>query len=102
MGITDRVGTVINSIQTGAKEASQSLFTLSIKVVSVTFLGLAIAMIFQELIGYGTLGFVFVLLASGAAFFRLVLKMSLGSMLVFDLICVLVASLLRMYILMAP
>jgi len=102
MGISDRVSNAVSSIQTGAKNASQSVLTLIIKTVSVLILGLTIAMIFQELVGYGSLAFVFVLLAVGAGFFRLLLKFNLWSTLVFDLICVLVALLLRMYILMAP
>jgi hypothetical protein len=102
MGITDRVGNVINSIQTGAKTASQSMLTLFVKGISVLFLGVTLAMVFQELTGFGTLAFVFVLLAVGVGFFRVMLNFSLWATLVFDLVCVLVALLLRMYILMAP
>ena len=102
MGISDRVGNVINSIQSGAKSASHSVVTTILKVISVLILGMTISMIFQELTGYGSLAFVFVLSVVGAGFFRLMLNFNLWSTLVFDLVCVLVALLLRMYILMAP
>lgn len=102
MGISDKVGQMVSSLQNGAKNASQSVLSLLIKMVSVFVIGLTLAMIGQELVHYGTLGFVFVLLIFAAGLFRAIYTWTLGATLVMDLVCILLALLLRMYIFIAP
>ncbi len=102
MGISDKVGQLVNSVQSGAKNASSSVFVWILKAITAFFVALTLAMVGQELVTYGTLSFVLVLLVAGFGLGKIMSGWSLGSVLIFDLICVLVALLLRMYVLIAP
>ena len=102
MGISEKMNQLATNLQDGVKGASTSLFTLSVKLITAFFLGLTIALIAQEMIQYGTLAFVFMMLVVMGLTYKLLAKWSLGATLVFDLVCVLVALVLRMYILLAP
>lgn len=102
MGISDKINQLATNLQDGVKTGSVSLAAVTIKVITSFFLGLTIALIAQEMIQYGTLGFVFMMLVVMGLVYKLIAKWSLGATLVFDLICVLTALILRMYILLAP
>ncbi len=102
MGITDKVGQIVNSVQTGAKNASTSIFVLSLKWVTAFIVAITLSMVGQELISSGTLSFVLILVVVTFGLIKIMSSWSLGSVLIFDLICALVALLLRMYILIAP
>jgi hypothetical protein len=102
MGLTDKMNRLATNLQDGVKNTSMSLGALVIKFVTSFFLGLTLALIGQEMIQYGTLAFVFMMLIVMGLVFKLMQKWSLGATLVFDLVCVLVALILRMYILLAP
>ncbi len=102
MGITDKMNQLVSSVHTGAKNASSSVFLWALKVVTAFVVALTLAMVGQELTSYGALAFVFVLILAGAALIKIMNTWSVGAVLIFDLICVLVALLLRMYILIAP
>lgn len=102
MGITDKMGQLVSSVQSGAKTASTSLLGWAIKLTTAFFFALVLSMIGQELMGYGFVSFLFVNLITIAVLLKIMMTWSMGSVLVFDLICVLVALLLRMYILVAP
>ncbi len=102
MGIASKVTQIASNVQQGAKTTSISIFGLIIKVITGFVLGLTFALIGQEMIQYGTFMFVFMMVLVWGLVFRLTMKWSVGSILIFDLICVLVALLLRMYILVAP
>lgn len=84
------------------KGSSGYVFTLFVKYISAIILGLTMAMIGEEIIGFQTLGFFFSLTVVALGFVYKARSWSLGKTLIFDLICVLVGLLLRMYILMAP
>lgn len=60
------------------------------------------ALIGKELIQYGTFSFVLVIVVVTLTLLRIFKYWNWGKLLVFDLICILVALLLRMYILIAP
>lgn len=102
MGIGDKMNQLATNLQDGVKSTSTSLLGLTVKFVTSFFLGLTLALIAQEMIQYGTLAFVFMMLVVMGLVYKLISKWSLGSTLVFDLVCVLVALVLRMYILLAP
>lgn len=102
MGITDKLNHFFGSVQTGAKNTSVSLFLVSLKVITAFVLALTFSMVGQELSNYGTLSFVFVMVVVLSIFLKIMSKWNLGAVLVFDLICFLIALLLRMYILVAP
>lgn len=102
MGIGDKVGQMAGQIQDGVKTSSISMVSTSIKVITAFFIGLTLALIGQEAIQYGTIGFVFMMVVSMGLIYRLIAKWTIASTLIFDLICVLVAVVLRMYIQLAP
>ena len=84
------------------RTTTESLSLYSFKIFSGLLLSLTVALIFQEIIGFETISFVLISCSMLLGFLKLVKHWKLGSLLVFDLICVLSALLLRMYILIAP
>lgn len=102
MGVSDKMNHFIGSVQTGAKKSSLSLVLLALRIVTAFVLALTISMIAQELFNFGNFAFVFVMLTTAGLCLKLTAKWSIGGVLIFDLICILVALLLRMYILVAP
>jgi small-conductance mechanosensitive channel len=85
MGIGDRMKGFANNMQDGAKNTSISLFHILLRLVTGVLLGLTLALIGQELVGYGSFALMFVMITVVAIVYKL-----------------LVAMLLRMYILVAP
>jgi len=65
-------------------------------------LGLTFALIGQEIVGYETISFVLVLLIVTGMLLRISRSWSWSHIFIFNLICVLIGLLLRMYILVAP
>jgi hypothetical protein len=65
-------------------------------------LALTLSLIFQEIIGFEALSFVLLSTTIMIGFMRIVRNWKVVSILVFDLVCILTALLLRMYILIAP
>ena len=89
-------------IQNQLKETTESLSVYVLKIISGLMLGLTLTLIFQEIIGFESLSFILMSCSILLSFLRVVKSWSAISVLVFDLICILIALLLRMYILMAP
>lgn len=102
MGIGDKMRGYASGAQEGVKSTSISLIHFSIRLLTGLLLGLVLALIGQELLGYGLLALLFVLVVVLAASLKVLANWSIGQILIFDLICVLVGMLLRMYILVAP
>lgn len=102
MGLGEKVNRLATNLQDGVKSTSISLTNMVVKILTAFLVGVTIALIAQEMIQYGTLGFVFMMLVVMGLVYKLISTWSLGATLVFDLVCVLVALLLRMYILLAP
>ncbi len=92
----------ISGVQDRLKTTSLDVLTFVLKVLSGSFLGLTLALISQEIIGFGTFSFVLVIVSMTLAFLKVAQKWSLVSVLVFNLVCILIGMLLRMYILIAP
>lgn len=84
------------------KSSSTSMALLSFRLVSGMFMGLTLALIFEEIIKYGLLAFVFVIVVTTMSFMRVSKGWNFVGVLVFNLICVLIGLLLHLYILMAP
>lgn len=97
---------MVGRMQTQFKKTSGDLFLFGLKLVSGAVLGLTFALIMQVMLGHAEgenmIAFVFVMTVITAAFLRLAKTWSLTVVLVFDLICILVGMLLRLYILVAP
>lgn len=102
MGITDKVSQMAGKVQDGVKDTSISLLSITLKLVTSFFIALTLALIGQEMMGYGILALVFMMVVSGGLFMKLMLHWAVGAVLLFDLFCVLVALLLRLYIQVAP
>lgn len=102
MGLSDKMKGLASNMQEGVKTSSVSFLNLFLRLLTGFMLGLTLSLIGQELAGYGTLGLLFCLIVVMAIVTKVLSAWSIGQILIFDLICVLVAMLLRMYILVAP
>ena len=102
MGIGDKMRGLSTSVQDGVKSSTMSFFHLLLRLVTGFFVGLTLSLIGQELVGYGTFALIFATIVIIAVLLKLMSEWSIGKILIFDLICVLVGMLLRMYILVAP
>lgn len=102
MSIGDKMRGLAHSAQDGVKTTSISIFHFMLRLVTGLLLGLTLGLIGQELAGYGTFALLFVMVVVTAVILKMLSSWSIGKILIFDLICVLVAMLLRMYILVAP
>lgn len=90
------------SAQAKAKTSAQSFVQISFRLVTGFFIGLTLALIGQELTGYGSFSLIFLNLVVMGLFFRLSQNWTMIKILVFDLVCLLVIQILKMYILIAP
>lgn len=102
MSLGDRMRGLASGAQEGVKTTSISLVHFSLRFLTGIFLGLVLALIGQELLGYGMFSLLLVVVVTLAASFKVLSTWGIGQILIFDLICVLVGMLLRMYILVAP
>lgn len=102
MGISDKMQSFSTNVQDGVKTSSVSLICLTLRVLTGFMLGLTLALIGQELIGYGTLALTFMMVVVVGLVLKTTSGWNIGKILILDLILVLVAMLLRMYILVAP
>jgi hypothetical protein len=92
----------VESMRMGVKNSSSSLMLWSLKMISGLILGLTLALIGEEMMGYQSLSFFFVLIVTALVFLRTSKPWGVGGVLIFDLIAVLIGLILRMYLLIAP
>ncbi len=102
MSISDKMKGLTTNVQDGVKYSSVALLCLSLRIVTGFMLGLTLGLIGQELIGYGAFALTFMLVVVMGLVVKTTSEWGLGKILIFDLILVLAAMLLRMYILVAP
>lgn len=102
MSFGDRMRGFASGAQEGVKSGSLQFAHMALRVLTGLFLGLVLSLIAQKLIGYGTFSMLFVMLVILTLVVRGLKFWSLSKILVFDIICILVATVLRMYILLAP
>ena len=102
MGISDSFKNLAHGAQESVKSSSLSFLHFCLRLITGIVLGLVLALIGQELSGYGNFAMLFVIVVVTSIALKLLARRSLGQILIFDLICVLVGMLLRMYILVAP
>jgi hypothetical protein len=99
------MGEMVGNMQTQLKKTSSDLLLFSLKFISGSILGLTFALIMQTSMGYAEgdnlLAFMFVIIVTMAVFMRIAKGWGLTATLIFDLICVLVGMLLRLYIMVA-
>lgn len=102
MGISEKLQNLSAQAEVGAKKVTHGFFHISLRLVTGFFLGFVIALIFQELLGFQMLLLVFMTITLMALLYKSLSRLSLIQILVFDLICILVLTLLKMYVLIAP
>ncbi len=93
---------IIANVQDRLKTSSNALGLLIFRTFTGLLLGLTLALIGQEIMGYGTISFVLVLVIVTATLLKITKNWSWGHVFIFNLICILTGLLLRMYILIAP
>ncbi|MBX9768453.1 MAG: hypothetical protein K2X47_14360 [Bdellovibrionales bacterium] len=93
---------LIQQFQMKVKVTSTGLMVFTARLLSGLILGLTVTLVGQEATGYGAMTFWFVLIVVTTTFVRLSRSWSASGVLIFDLIAVLMALVLRMYILIAP
>lgn len=92
----------VDNMQSAIRQTSSSLLLFFFKLATGLMLGLTLSLALQQAFSYGNFLFLFVIVISSAAFLRIAKNWSWSTLLIFDLICVLVGLLLRMYVLIAP
>lgn len=97
---------LVGRMQTQFKTSSSSLVLFFLKLFSGLVLGLTFALVAEVMLGYAegesTLLLVFVTTIIAGLFLRMSRNWSMTTLLVFDLVCILVGMLLRLYIMVAP
>lgn len=96
------MGNLISNVQDRFRVTSSMVALFSFKLFSGLILGLTLALIAQEIIQYGIFSFLLVIVVSTACLLKVSKTWTWTHILIFDLICVLIGLLLRMYILIAP
>ena len=96
------MGQLIQNMQVQIKRTSQNFGLMILKAFSGFVLGLVLAIAGEEVVGYGSLSFWFIVVLFTGVFLRISRGWSLGGVLIYNLVCVLLGLLLRMYILVAP
>lgn len=102
MGIKDHVAGMTQKAQEGVKMTTLSFLLMSLRLISGFFLGLTLSLIGQELTQFGNFSLIFMTTVIMGIFLKLTQGWTFAKLLVFDLICILVIQLLKMYILVAP
>lgn len=97
---------MVGRMQTHLKKTSGDLLLFVLKLVSGGVLGLTLALIMQEVLGKAEgenlLAFFFVIIVTTSVFLRLAKAWGFTAVLIFDLVCVLIGMILRLYVMVAP
>ena len=97
---------MVGKMQSHLKKTSSDLLLFVFKLVSGGILGLTLALIRQEVLGKAEgenlLAFFFVIIVTTSVFLRIAKAWGLTAILIFDLVCVLIGMVLRLYIMVAP
>ena len=93
---------LISNVQERFKVTTSSVLLFAFKLFSGLVLGLTLALITQEIIQFALFSFVLIVVVVTACMLRIAKSWTWTHILIFDLICVLIGLLLRMYILIAP
>jgi hypothetical protein len=92
----------IENMQDRIKVSSAGVALYILRVITGVILGLTFALVGDEIMKFGHFSFALVLVTVTGVVLRISRKWKFVGLAVFNLICVLVAMLLRMYILLAP
>ena len=97
---------MVGRMQERFKKSSGDVFTFALKLVTGLVVGFVLAQIIQEILGHKDLSMSltgwFILAVVTAVFMRISKNWALGAVLIFDLVCILIGIILRLYITVAP
>ena len=96
------LGYIGHNVHSGMKTSSLTAVTMALKVFTGLVIGLVFAIAMDEIFAYGTMLFVFVVMMSTLSILRISWRWNLMTTLIFDLFCILLGTLLRVYIVVAP
>ncbi len=100
------IGEKFEGLTANMKNSTQSSgyrgLTIALRLLTGLILGYVIGLIGRQLMGYGYLGVILFVVVTTAVFFKISSQWSLLKVFLFDIFCVLVLQILRMYILLAP
>ncbi len=100
------MGELVGKMQSQLKKTSSDVLLFTLKLISGSILGLTFALVMQEILGKveneNLLAFFFVIVVTAGVFLRIAKSWGLTAILIFDLICVLLGMVLRLYIMVAP
>lgn len=102
MGLTGKLKDMTAQPQMGFQKTSPNFIHVILRLISGFFVGFVLALILQEIFQTGTLMLVFFTVLFIGIIYKTLTRFSVGQIIIFDLICVLVGVLLRMYIMLAP
>lgn len=92
----------LDNAQEKIKISLAAVALILFKIISVFIVALVLAMIGETLFQYGSIAFLFFFATCGFIFYRFVRSWTWSQIVVFDVICVLIAVCLTMYIRLAP
>ena len=96
------MGNMISNVQDRFKTSSNALALIGIRLLTGLFLGTTLALVGQEIIQYEVFSLVLVIVVVTATLMRITRYWAWMHLFIFNLLCVLIGLLLRMYILIAP
>ncbi len=102
MGIGRRIEGLGVSVKTSAQNTSIKVTALLLRLLTGLILGYVLALMAQEIMGFGNLGALFFVVVFTGFFYRISESWSVFKLILFDLFCALVLQILKMYILLAP
>ncbi len=102
MALTDKLKGFSNNVQQTTKNATYGLGHVLLRFASGFLIGLVLALICQEIFGLGLFMLIFLNVLFMALIYKIMAPRTIFQIIIFDFICVLIASLLRMYVLIAP
>ena len=100
--ISENIGNGGQSMKDTMKSTSYKILSLVLRMITGFAIGLTMAFIGQEMAQYGAVTLLLVISVVTMVFLRISTSWSVAKILIFDLICVLVGQILKMYILLAP
>lgn len=96
------MGNLIHNMQDRIKTSSNAFALLAVRAFTGLYMGVTLALIGDEIIGYGWISFTLIVCVVIASLLRISRDWSWMYVMIFNLFCILIAMLLRMYILIAP
>lgn len=102
MGFGERMDGFAGSIKGTAHNSSVKGTSILLRILTGLILGYVLALMSQEIMGFGNLVVLFFVIVFTAAFYRISATWTVFKIIMFDVFCALVLQILKMYILLAP